>query len=1348
MAKTRTSFRHALIGSTALIGTAILFGVAVTSAAQAATISTTTTTPVTLNAGDPTLTVTDTGTLTTTGAPAVTVSGAATSIAIQADIPNSKIGQISTGSGQTAILVTGAGSTLSSGITVDGVLQAAGNVIQVANGGTIAGNIINNNYVIPITSSNAAAVLVTGAGSDISGQFINNANHGVKSSTNAAFDIENGGHMSGGLYLNANSHVTGGNASTGAAIIVNGSGSDIGGGIHNTGGAIEGLNSAIVVTSGGNISGGIHNTGSIISTSSHTKALISVSGTSSNISGGITNSGTIAGNTIGISVASSGQISGGIVNSAGGTLSGTHHAIMAISASMAGGITNSGKITSNTSQAIYLRTAHVTGDITNNAGGTISSSSSSAITLWTTSTLTGNITNNGVITASASHGISVGTQSVITGKIINGGTIAGHTGIYFSSGATAAGITNTGTITGSGGGLAISISGNSVINGEVLNDTGGKISATETAIGLKSSSVTGSITNRGIITSSSQNGLLINSTSIISGNIDNFGTISGNAEAIKLATSGTVSGSIINESSGIIMSSGAVSAVTIDNSTLNGSFVNAGGTISAQQNSLLLNTATVGGVIDNTGLLKSTASGSNISVQASSIHAITNEAAGRMQSQASNISMDGTSTVTGDITNAGVMTSPTTSISVKNTTINGAINNNAGGTISGTANGIELATGASMTGQLVNSGKIISTSGKAFSAKAGAALFSINNASGTISGQTGISFASNAHMSGSIANTGLIKGTVTGIAIGSGMTPNQILINNAGGTVEGGAGGAIHINDATHGHTITINGGSIIGNVVDDNATLPTVSTVQIKGNFTTNGNFTVSDFSVDSGKSLTVTAGNVINSNHSLSLSGATVNIGLNSSTTFGSFVTASNAALTGTTFTVVSAASPTLTNGASLKIIDGAAPLTGGPGGTLVTVTDNSALWNFSIVDGTYNSLSNADDLYLIVSSAPTTSCTSSPNTAGNASACQTLQANASTTDPKLQQLISNMNAASTTQQLNNVLSSTQAGVNGAGVQQSIDVANGALDLNGERMALLSGGGAGMASGNGVADEMKGKNAWAQSFGQYAHQGERGNIGGYVARTLGLAAGIDSGTNLDGKIIGFAFSYAHTNADSRNANTTDTDIDSYQLSAYGNYDLPHDSYVRGMAALTWSETDTARHDVGGVAGLTANGDFSARQFTLRGEAGRDFAYKDAVVTPKFTGRWTFYDADSYTETGAGGANLHVNYKNMNILEVGPAVSARWKHKYADGSTLVPQLSLGYSYDLVGDNIEASSAFTGGTGTIASVGPTPARGRLTFDAKATLYTANNWNLTAAYDLNYKADYVSHAGFLRAGYKF
>ncbi|MCE9508101.1 MAG: autotransporter domain-containing protein [Alphaproteobacteria bacterium] len=558
----------------------------------------------------------------------------------------------------------------------------------------------------------------------------------------------------------------------------------------------------------------------------------------------------------------------------------------------------------------------------------------------------------------------------------------------------------------------------------------------------------------------------------------------------------------------------------------------------------------------------------------------------------------------------------------------------------------------------------------------GSDLAITNQAGGVISGATGIHVTGDALAGGSIDNKGTIKGL---------------------------DGTAIFLEGLLDPMEITADGGRIIGDVQDANYASG-FSTVKVINNFTTEGNFLVSDLTVDSGKIFTVSAGNQIILD-TMSKSGgadnAVFNIGVTDDLTFGKLVvTSDNVDLTKVDITVKVTPVDSLSDGAAMLIMDGAAPITGGPGGTLTAVEDDSPFWDFSIVDGTFGDLAGDNsDLYLI---------------AGAALSDDTLASLLPGADIPAQALTMDLTT------------------------QGYDIVEGQISAlrSGEEMSGMSAG----VSANGVS-------AWLQTFGQTAKQDEHGGVAGYDSDTLGVMAGADSTDLISDGVLGVSFNYGRIHAESKNINTTETDIDSYGFILYGSRKLGSETFMDAQLGYAWNEIGSERHDVGGP-GATASADYSSGQYSAKLLLGRDYLADNlpgAVLTPTVSAAYTHLKTEGYTETGAPGA-LAVGSENFNLLKLGIGANAAWKLQNTEGSLMKPMIRAGYAYNAINDKVETTASFAGdpsGT-TFSASGPSPARSTFNAGVGLTYTTAANFDLSANYDYVFKSDYRSHAGVLRA----
>lgn len=403
---------------------------------------------------------------------------------------------------------------------------------------------------------------------------------------------------------------------------------------------------------------------------------------------------------------------------------------------------------------------------------------------------------------------------------------------------------------------------------------------------------------------------------------------------------------------------------------------------------------------------------------------------------------------------------------------------------------------------------------------------------------------------------------------------------------------------------------------------------------------------------------------------------------------------------------------------------------------VTDNSFLYGFTLVEE-----GNNVDVTLAQENTIEDAVGDAYSDVGNV----LLSDLATSTDADINAAQAALLSASTAEEVQDVLETVSPPADGGAILAGFDVSVQALDVTDTRLASLrTGNETGM-----VAGEMgQGVTAWIQGFGQLASQDERSGVDGYEADTLGIAVGVDTQNIHDNATVGVALSYAVTDVESDSASSTETDVDSYQISLYGDYDLDQYTYLEGMLGYAHNNIEQDRNNVG-FTGATASADYDSDQFIAYAEAGRDFAVAErTVLTPSILAHYQHIAVDDYSETGAGGLSLDVDNEDLNILQVGVGAELGWDLDAGNGGVIRPALNAGYRYDLINDEVQATSTFTAGGPSFETNGLEPSRHTFNVGASVTFANTNNWEFTADYDFEYKPDYDAHSGYVRAGYKF
>jgi len=1269
-----------------------------------------------------------------------------------------------TGNGTDAAIQLAIGG-ISDGLTNSGTISGW-NSILLLNDSTLSGGVNNTNSIFFTATTQDAGGIYLGTSTLITGGITNSGT--IAPAAHNGSGIVNRGSIGGGITNTGTIDVSG--ASVGAGIRF--SGGDLSGGLVNSG-TIAGFSSIFLANA--TLYGGVNNQHTLlISASSGDAAGIYING-STLVTGGITNSGTImdtANNGFGIHNAST--IQGGITNS--GTIdagSSANSINFANASTLTGDIINNGTISG--ARGIALDNSLATGSIVNTQAIISSYTSSDVAGIFLLlSTLSGGITNSGTITSDVGAGVNM-LQSVILGGLTNSGTIEGISsadccaaGIYLGNTSTLQGLDNNGTIIGWNG---VHLN-NSTLAG-VLRNTQAIISSSTSsdAAGVYmngTSLITGGITNSGTITANLGYGLRIYST--ISGDLINSGTISG-SRGFDLAS--TLNGHIIN--SGTIISTGSSSGADALhlNGTITGGITNSG-TISGIANSILLLGAIIGGEITNSGTISAPirllANASLSSLKNSGYIAqriILNTNAHIANGLTNSGTIDNTvnivsSVIAGGITNSGTVSSTNAGISLNSHGVitNGLTNS---GTITGGTRGIVLYNTSSILGGIVNSGTIASTANDGLDIGLSSIVAGgITNSGLIIGADRGVIFQFST-ISGGLTNSGTIRGTNTGLSlVGAtldGLTNSGTVTGITGITLGGvsstisngitnsgtiiGTGGTASSFAASSSASLTLNGGRIIGDVID---TTPAdgSSATTVTGDFTTEGNFNVSSLTVDANRTLSIATGDVFEAYSSATING-TLRFNIEDTASFGSLVVSNGTAnLTNATL-AVGLIGNNIAAGDEMRVINASTALTGGPGATPTAISDNSFLWNFVAFDGTQATATtdNTDLFVRALVSNELEETASSPNNQAAATILTSLVSPA--IDPTLGQVLQNINNAPTAQAVNDVLESIQPALDAAVTESVTSIAGQSLTIVQSRLDSLRS--TGISSGNGN----NGFSVWGQGFGQHVRQDERDGIAGYDADIYGFAVGADHEQLLDNTVIGIMMSYGNSDISSDNINHTATTIDSYQFGVYADYDITRTVFVGGALSYGYNDIHSTRHDVGAVAGLNADAEYKAQQISAHLEAGKDIEFSNKalpVITPRVLMNYAHLTTDEYTETGAGGANLNVRASSSNMLELGMAAEARWSWVQKNGALLEPSLHAGYRYDIIGDAAQNTSQFTGGGAAFETQGADPARHIFNTGLGLSYSTPARWTVSAGYDFEVKEDYTSHALVARALYKF
>jgi len=212
-----------------------------------------------------------------------------------------------------------------------------------------------------------------------------------------------------------------------------------------------------------------------------------------------------------------------------------------------------------------------------------------------------------------------------------------------------------------------------------------------------------------------------------------------------------------------------------------------------------------------------------------------------------------------------------------------------------------------------------------------------------------------------------------------------------------------------------------------------------------------------------------------------------------------------------------------------------------------------------------------------------------------------------------------------------------------------------------------------------------WTQGFGSFNKIDDTNNARGADYQTTGLALGFDVDWN--DFVIGVAGSYARTDVDPYSGNST---IDSYQAAIYGSWQQDK-LYVNASVGLGLHEVDASRTVIMGSSVSTAKADYDSFDINSTIETGKDFALgADTTLTPFAGVSYLYNTRESFTEKGAGSANLKVDKENDESLQTSIGLRVSHNIQMKNNRVLTPVASIAYVHEHMDSVTEVDARFNG----------------------------------------------------------
>ncbi|MBP7340437.1 MAG: autotransporter outer membrane beta-barrel domain-containing protein [Niveispirillum sp.] len=274
-----------------------------------------------------------------------------------------------------------------------------------------------------------------------------------------------------------------------------------------------------------------------------------------------------------------------------------------------------------------------------------------------------------------------------------------------------------------------------------------------------------------------------------------------------------------------------------------------------------------------------------------------------------------------------------------------------------------------------------------------------------------------------------------------------------------------------------------------------------------------------------------------------------------------------------------------------------------------------------------------------------------------------------------------------------------------------------------------------------------WGQILGNNVWRGTSGNASGYKGDTFGLITGVDWFATEE-LAVGAAFSWMRSDTDGRGPMTgSSTKINSYQFTTYATWRPESaDSRLSVGAQLGAGHNDFNQNRYIQFLQRQARADYGGKQYLGKIDIGYDLIkWDEQVITPKWSLRSVRLVNESYTETGAGAADMRVLGVRADALTQELGVQAKTGFNSVLGPT---KLDLEMAW--VHDYLQGPIATTGVLGGVAftSTSERPAADGLAIRFGATVAHSDAVDFRLEYGGELRRKFLSNTIMTRATIRF
>ncbi len=264
-----------------------------------------------------------------------------------------------------------------------------------------------------------------------------------------------------------------------------------------------------------------------------------------------------------------------------------------------------------------------------------------------------------------------------------------------------------------------------------------------------------------------------------------------------------------------------------------------------------------------------------------------------------------------------------------------------------------------------------------------------------------------------------------------------------------------------------------------------------------------------------------------------------------------------------------------------------------------------------------------------------------------------------------------------------------------------------------------------------------WGQAFYRNAdHDAASLSQGGYDADAIGFTLGLDAKLG-ENATVGALFNYSDIDVDADGLAGATSEINAFQLGGYAGFDLGN-AFVNAELGYSISSVDNSRTALG--SRIVGESDVDGIYASIN--AGYDIETAGVVITPNGGLRYAELSRDTFTETG--GLDLTLDSDNAEFFEARVGLKVAGKSE----TGIIPYASLDYAYDLSSDPLAIGASFNGGADTFQLVTDEASESRFDIGAGLDFVNEGGLSIGAEYRGRFASDYQSHSGGVRIRFEF